>query len=101
MRILLLLSLLALASCSGLKSEVIPPVEFEEGFSFEVPHGDHTHSHAVGTSRVLRVYQMIIDDSRAGEATGAQIDAVLEMIEERNAQPTVEPKTDDTEESNE
>jgi len=108
--VLIALSLVAAVACTSapeVPEEPIPAVEYEAGFTFDTPcetHGSHVNT--VLGSRLVRVYEISVDDGTGGEATGESIARVLEMIEFMNSIQVVpvdpaaaEPVADDPEES--
>ncbi|MCV0439701.1 MAG: hypothetical protein K5880_13830 [Hydrogenophaga sp.] len=85
---LITLSLLAgLAACTSapeIPQEAIPAVEYEEGFTFDIPCDNPAHpvhTQVVSGSRLVRVYEITVEGVVQGEVTGEQIANVLEMIE--------------------
>jgi hypothetical protein len=77
--------LLALVGCqtaAPAPTFVEPPVEFETGFSFEIPCREHgVHINTVAGSTILRVYDITVDGNPVGQATADQIREVLEQLE--------------------
>lgn len=106
--LLIALSLITAVSCTSapeVVQEPIPAIEYEVGFSFDIPCDNPAHPvhvQVVSGSRLIRVYEISVE----GEVTGDQIAEVLKMIEFMNSIQVVpvdpaaaEPATDVTEES--
>ena len=99
----------ACTSAPEVPQEVIPPVEYEVGLSFDLPCDNPAHpvhTQVVSGSRLVRVYEITVEGVVQGEVTGEQIANVLEMIEFMESLQVVpvdpaaaEPATDDTVES--
>ena len=76
----------------GCLSEPKVPVEYDNGFSFDIPCDEHgVDTQVVSGSRLIRVYEISVDGEIQGEVTGEQITAILEIIksiEEQNEKPS-------------
>lgn len=83
MRLLPTIAIAFLLGCTAPQAvEQIPPVEYEVGFSFDLPCAEHGfHTQVVTGSRLIRLYEITVEGEVQGEATGESIQGVLEMIE--------------------
>lgn len=59
----------------------LPSIEFQNGFTFNVPCLEHgTDAQTVTGNRLLRVYEISADGEVQGEATGEQLTEVIELM---------------------
>ena len=59
----------------------LPPVEYQNGFSFDLPYAKPgARVHVVTGNRLVRVYEISVQGEVQGEVSAEQITEVLEMI---------------------
>lgn len=75
----------------------LPPTEYEDGFSFDIPCAEHgVHTQVVTGNRLVRVYEISVEGEVQGEVSAEQIVNVLEMIKFMQG---LQPVPNDQEES--
>lgn len=59
----------------------LPPVIYDNGFSFDLPCVEHgVHTQVVTSSRLVRLYEITVEGEMQGEVKAEDIAEVLEMI---------------------
>lgn len=65
----------------GLRTEQIPPIEYEIGYTFELPCGEHAgHINTITGSRLTWLYEITGDNGEIIEVDSVQIQQALDTI---------------------